>query len=167
MMWTCCTSEQKQKQLQAMPHLVPEDLQKRRNKKKKKIANAECAQKPVTSSANLQYKSPTIEALRSQADVLPAPRFHNHPSANGTKPKKYDEVGPDSGDVPNPYLDEFRKFQNAAPDDIDKIFHPSLPEDRREQLLDLLDLGLIEKFAWAIPTKATCFGYAFVSSLIV
>lgn len=142
-----------------MPHIVPEELQMRRKKQKKADLKADLQKSAQLSSQN---RGTPTEASNKRANAVRTPKKKDtkkkaKPALRNTKIENRLELAESppqtSSNFPNPYLDEFRKFQSGAPHDIDQMFHPSLSEERREQLLDLLDLGLIEKYAWAIPSK--------------
>jgi hypothetical protein len=59
----------------------------------------------------------------------------------------------DAAEFMNPLLECYRLWMAQAPKDMSKIFHPSTPDERRAELLDLLPLKAQRKYAWAIPDE--------------
>lgn len=159
-------SDKKKKKLLTMEHIVPKDLQLKRDKEKKKkkrgrIDDIELSGRGEGESAE-QVSTEKPEKPKKKQKTRAAVHLRPEQTSiitkkNAGSPKKDLSVQSKKKILaaPNPYLDEFHKFQASAPKDMHKVFNPSLSENRRGQLLDLLDLGLIEKFAWAVPSMVS------------
>lgn len=53
----------------------------------------------------------------------------------------------------NPYLDAYREWWRNAPDDMGRLLDPSLDDERRGELFDLMPFDMPERFSWAVPDE--------------
>eukprot|EP00752_Nemacystus_decipiens_P004170 g3813.t1 len=81
-------------------------------------------------------------------------------TAGGATPTA--QHGGDSGgsipgtSTPIEYLDSFKRLQKAWPKDMKRLLDPSLPDERRSELWEIMCEGgdvLRQRFAWAIPDE--------------
>ncbi|KNC50797.1 uncharacterized protein AMSG_06697 [Thecamonas trahens ATCC 50062] len=63
-------------------------------------------------------------------------------------------AGGEDGEGEYLYHELFERMQATFPEDMAGLLAPGTAEARREELVEMLDLGWIERFAWAVPTKA-------------
>lgn len=60
---------------------------------------------------------------------------------------------PNRINMANPLLSLHHKFQSEMPNDMERVLDPDMSDERRCELLNMVDMDVAEKYSWAIPDE--------------